>query len=843
MTALDCNPAPIEIGNIVWLDSDGDGVQDPSENGIAGITVELRKSDNTLISTAVTDANGFYLFSNATGTSTGAAKYGLTGLTYFTGYKVVVPNAIGGSKQSALGTNVLTQNDTGGSDALADSRDSDATISGNNAQTPTFTTGSGAMNNHTLDFGFKPFVAPQPPAPCTLISGLGSNLTTVCNDLRTIDFTITHVNNLTPAQTIKLVYSVTALTAAQLYSGSGTTLSSGIAPVTGQTSKLITATMPANIGASPVSYFVYAVFETPPTDPDCRPFGAVSPITVNPQIAPATLSKMYVEMCDRDDNTTSPIVENVTNLNSLVSGNTSGVWTVNSSPAMSGTFSGSIFTAVQADAGKTFTFTYTLAGTGPNGSDCAPKTYTVTVKVNACPCYQTRTICGTETITASVPSGYTVTWYKENGVTDTQIGAPGDDQITISTTGEYYYIGTDDNGCPVELCCRILVTQNTLPAVINTNQQTICNVNRPSTPATDNAIDLDNQFVSGNSGGTWALAPSSPAISGTFNSGTNVFTAAQSDAGKTLIFRYTIVGSSGCPDITYDVPVLVNSCECPTFTSILTPGAVCLDEQYSLTLSHTEAPLGGNVQFYYNTVGSLLAADLYAPAHGLSTLIGTVPIGTNGSTTINNVQLPASGQSITYYIYAIYVPSPAIANCQPFVIPPMTVTVQGPTVPASVSAPPIICNVNTGGNENSINLMSLVTGNMGGIWSSSNATAQAAISGNVFTATMGMAGQTFTLTYKVPGASGSQTSACGDLIYTIDITIKDCSCPSVDILTTTGTPSTVCSNETFSVTINHRSNPGNLQLYYIEDAGNDGIELTATQLYAAGNGGQRLLEQ
>jgi hypothetical protein len=839
LTAPGCDAAPIEIGNIIWLDTDGDGVQDPGENGIVGVRVELRKSsDNSLVSFATTDGSGFYLFSNATGTSTGSAKYGLTGLTYFTGYRVVLPNVTGGSKQAALGTNVLTQNDAGGTDALADLRDSDGTANVNDAQTPVFTTGSGAMNNHTFDFGFKPFVAPQPPAPCTLISGLSSNLVTVCDDGRSIDFTITHESTLTPSQTMKLVYSTTALTATQLYSGSGTTIASGIAPVTGQTSKLVTATMPTNVGASPVSYFVYVVFETAPTDPTCRPFGSVSPITVNPQVAPATFpSGTYFEICDRDNGAN----ENVRNLNSLVSGNTSGTWTVNSSPTMSGTFTGGVFTAAQADAGKTFTFTYTLTGTGPAGSACATKTYTVTIKVNACPCYQpVQTICGTETITASVPSGYTVTWYKENGTTDTQIGMAGDDQIIINATGEYYYIGTDANGCAVELCCRILVTQNTLPAVINTTQQTICNVNRPSTAAADNAIDLDNQFVSGNNGGTWALSPTSPAAAGTLGAG-NVFTAAQADAGKTLIFRYTIIGAGGCPNLTYDVPVLVNSCDCPTFTGIVTPGPVCSDEKYSITLNHTEAPLGGNVEFYYSTVGGLVAADLYAPFHGGATLIGSTAIGTNGSTTLNNVQLPASGQSVTYYIYAIYVPSPAIANCQPFFLPPATVTVQGPTVPATVSAPAPLCNVGFGNNDNVLNLMTLVTGNTGGTWSSANATANAAISGNVFTATAGMAGQTFTLIYTVPGASGSQTSACGDIVYTMDITIKDCSCPSVDILTTSGTPSTVCSNGTFSVTINHRSNPGNLQLYYIEDAGNDGTELTAAQLYAAGNGGATAL--
>lgn len=54
------------IGDRVWLDVDGDGVQDIGEPGLSGVTVELQ--DGTCVSgstcaTAVTDLNGNYLFS------------------------------------------------------------------------------------------------------------------------------------------------------------------------------------------------------------------------------------------------------------------------------------------------------------------------------------------------------------------------------------------------------------------------------------------------------------------------------------------------------------------------------------------------------------------------------------------------------------------------------------------------------------------------------------------------------------------------------------------------------------------------------------------------------------
>ena len=59
------------IGDTVWLDADGDGIQDGNEPGIPGVTIKLVRDDNgngmidagePIIGTATTDANGMYLF-------------------------------------------------------------------------------------------------------------------------------------------------------------------------------------------------------------------------------------------------------------------------------------------------------------------------------------------------------------------------------------------------------------------------------------------------------------------------------------------------------------------------------------------------------------------------------------------------------------------------------------------------------------------------------------------------------------------------------------------------------------------------------------------------------------
>ena len=44
----------------VWYDDNGDGVQQPGEPGIPGVTVIIRDSSSNQIGSAVTDSNGHY---------------------------------------------------------------------------------------------------------------------------------------------------------------------------------------------------------------------------------------------------------------------------------------------------------------------------------------------------------------------------------------------------------------------------------------------------------------------------------------------------------------------------------------------------------------------------------------------------------------------------------------------------------------------------------------------------------------------------------------------------------------------------------------------------------------
>jgi hypothetical protein len=55
-----------EVGDKVWNDLNVDGIQDPNETGVAGVTVTLYSSTGTPVSSTITDADGIYNFSNVT---------------------------------------------------------------------------------------------------------------------------------------------------------------------------------------------------------------------------------------------------------------------------------------------------------------------------------------------------------------------------------------------------------------------------------------------------------------------------------------------------------------------------------------------------------------------------------------------------------------------------------------------------------------------------------------------------------------------------------------------------------------------------------------------------------
>lgn len=133
------DPAPIEVGNRVWNDTDADGIQDADEAGIDGVDVILTCGAET--ATATTANGGQFLFSSA------------TNATFMGGgesCKVTVSSA---GQTELDGLSVTQQNADNASDnnPVTDVRDSDANTDGEIS----FTVGGVGENNHALDIGYK----------------------------------------------------------------------------------------------------------------------------------------------------------------------------------------------------------------------------------------------------------------------------------------------------------------------------------------------------------------------------------------------------------------------------------------------------------------------------------------------------------------------------------------------------------------------------------------------------------------------------------------------------------------------------------------------------------------
>ena len=140
------DPAPIEVGNRVWEDTDSDGVQDPDEAGINGVLVTLHDMDNggaQVGAAQTTSGNGDFLFTN---------------LDVNTNYQVRV--SLSDTEITNRSLFITTSNADGqGADNnnKTDLHDSDGDNGGLNAgfSTIAFATGGPGQNNHTLDFGFS----------------------------------------------------------------------------------------------------------------------------------------------------------------------------------------------------------------------------------------------------------------------------------------------------------------------------------------------------------------------------------------------------------------------------------------------------------------------------------------------------------------------------------------------------------------------------------------------------------------------------------------------------------------------------------------------------------------
>ncbi|MBZ0282146.1 MAG: DUF11 domain-containing protein, partial [Anaerolineae bacterium] len=175
-----CGPAPIEIGNRVWEDLDRNGQQDPGEVPLAGVVVSLYDVNDVFIASTTTNAEGEYIFNEATvfnpgdprtwldiNNSGGRDPFEPAGIMPLTAYTVRLddPANYGGGPLTPY---YATTNNT-----VLDLRDSDglvvdfaALVSPANVPEVSLTTGLAGENDHTYDFGFS--LVAVTPTPFTV---------------------------------------------------------------------------------------------------------------------------------------------------------------------------------------------------------------------------------------------------------------------------------------------------------------------------------------------------------------------------------------------------------------------------------------------------------------------------------------------------------------------------------------------------------------------------------------------------------------------------------------------------------------------------------------------------
>lgn len=160
--------APAEVGNRVWNDTNGDGIQTAGEPGINAVDIDLYTNgvdgiagngDDVFVATVTTDANGNYYFTSASGTNVTGINYN-TSLQPNTSYNVRIKNSdwayAAGLGSGTLAGFRLSATDVAGAGQV-DFNDNDAilnTVASNLFPMASFTTGSVGFTTHEYDFGF-----------------------------------------------------------------------------------------------------------------------------------------------------------------------------------------------------------------------------------------------------------------------------------------------------------------------------------------------------------------------------------------------------------------------------------------------------------------------------------------------------------------------------------------------------------------------------------------------------------------------------------------------------------------------------------------------------------------
>gem|GEM_PF-3971772 len=353
----------MSIGSGIFADVNNNGTQDPSETGIAGVTVILYAANGTtVIATTVSDSNGNYLFTNLPEGSyiVGVQTAGGPLDGYHSADDIATsgtPDAVDGDDNgiNLVGTVVQTGTITLTAGGAPTGEPENGTAMGNPSVQDNPLTPDNNSNLH-VDFGFVP--------DCPTITN-PAGAQTICATEGGVDLSVSTNQNVVD---IRFVRFTSAQTGNAMYTG-GTQIGSNVTPTGASdpyeaTYTFNTADFP-NTGTSVITYYVYAIMNPASADPTCRPYQEIQ-VVVNPK---PTATNASITECE----------------NALGSGE--GDFTLTDANT----------TVLGGQTGMTVTYHATLAdaqaGTPDLTSGYAAPAGTIYVRVeNAQGCYETATI-------------------------------------------------------------------------------------------------------------------------------------------------------------------------------------------------------------------------------------------------------------------------------------------------------------------------------------------------------------------------------------------------------------------------------------------------------------------
>ena len=144
-----CDLAPLEVGNRVWSDENGNGVQDAGEPAVPGVPVSLALGSSTY--TVVTDANGVYRFSSdARFVDSPSAEFGVPQMDEGASATITFPTSvtIGGVQRP------ITKRDVSGASSAGDTDDTVDSDADETTGEVTIDFGGAGANDHSYDVGY-----------------------------------------------------------------------------------------------------------------------------------------------------------------------------------------------------------------------------------------------------------------------------------------------------------------------------------------------------------------------------------------------------------------------------------------------------------------------------------------------------------------------------------------------------------------------------------------------------------------------------------------------------------------------------------------------------------------